>query len=210
MEVEEPTMLEYARFHHLASDYRALHPLSSNGMPPPPENFLLGLADPDGATNHSHPSEICEVERLSFGKDEAMFLHSIIAEPEEPALVEWCSFDHRRHQKQKLELPLLRTDHELDVREFGQRIIPDFRRLNLPLEKVDEEDDEGLSWPKNTYRLPKELLSYEEKGKLQYSREAFLCLSTIIKDARTQDQNLYTLDTPPGHRKASASQSIGK
>ncbi|KAI9723955.1 MAG: hypothetical protein M1812_000673 [Candelaria pacifica] len=199
----EPSILEYARFHRLARDHRALHPLSSSGMPTSSQNLMIDLGDPDDAPDVFLNPTSFENERLSFGKDEAMFLRSLMAEPDKPALFESSPLDHKRYQRRKLELPILKTDHELDVRNFGRRITPDFGSLNLPFEKVVEENDEGLTWPKSTYRLPKELLSNEEKGKLQYSRDAFLCLSMIIKDARTQDQDLYCMECTLGYRKKS-------
>ncbi len=210
MEEEEPTILEYARFHHLARDHCAIHPLNFSGMPRLSQNFLLDLADPEGAPEVSLPPTTVENERLLFGRDEAMLLRSLITPPEESALDKSMALDHKRNQRRKLELPLLKTDHELDVRSFGQRITPDFRSLNLPFERVDEENDEGLSWPKSTHRLPKELFSNEENGKLQYSRESFLFLSSIVKDARTQDLDLYNMEFPPGQRKVSPSQSTGE
>ena len=47
----------------------------------------------------------------------------------------------------KLELPMLSTDHELDMSEFAKSVIPDLINEHLPLESLDEEADEGMSWP---------------------------------------------------------------
>jgi len=52
-------------------------------------------------------------------------------------------------KRAKLELPLIKTDHEMDCKNFARR--DDFEiklcDIKLPLEMVDEENNEGLAWP---------------------------------------------------------------
>jgi len=47
---------------------------------------------------------------------------------------------------EKLELPILRTDHALDVAGWGGREKPDIEDLELPREPLDENRGDGLSW----------------------------------------------------------------
>ncbi|KAI5310745.1 hypothetical protein KEM55_002648 [Ascosphaera atra] len=52
---------------------------------------------------------------------------------------------HTRARLQRLELPALFTDHELDVASFKQGSLERIK-IDLPLEKVNEENDEGLGF----------------------------------------------------------------
>ena len=54
----------------------------------------------------------------------------------------------------KLELPLLTSDHEIDMQRFVRVMIPDLANEHLPLESLNEEADEGLSWPSRYTALP--------------------------------------------------------
>jgi len=47
---------------------------------------------------------------------------------------------------QKLDLPLLRTDHELDVHRILRREEPDLRRMPLPFIPIDSDNAEGFDW----------------------------------------------------------------
>ena len=86
-------------------------------------------------------------ERLLLGKEELLLLTSITRTPEHCSSFDGMDLDPRRVQKMKLELPLLMSDHEIDLHSFVRLMVPDLAKEHLPLESLDEEADEGLSWP---------------------------------------------------------------
>ena len=86
-------------------------------------------------------------ERLLLGKDEVLLLSSITSTPEHCLSFEGVDLDPRRVQEMKLELPLLMSDHEIDMQSFVRVMVSDLANEHLPLESLDEEADEGLSWP---------------------------------------------------------------
>ena len=70
-----------------------------------------------------------------------------------------------------MELPLLSTDHELDMHDFARTIIPDLTNEHLPLESLDDEADEGLSWPSTCATLPDVHFAKCKAEKLEISPE---------------------------------------
>ncbi|KAH0547654.1 hypothetical protein FGG08_000143 [Glutinoglossum americanum] len=194
-EQEKLALVEYARFHGLAQDHRAVPPLFSSSIPSPPRDYLLQLADPDDVPHLELPPTFTTQERLSLDRDAAVLLSSCLWNVEfELPQEELSDFSgQRRGKDSKVELPILRTDHELDMRnfmrKFGRKVVPDLSGDNIPFEEVNEENDEGLSWPLASLNLPKifeEKLKYE---KLEVSMDAILHLQAIIRgESCTEDE----------------------
>lgn len=146
----EPSILDYARFYHLAHDYSERPPLSGFHEP---EDLLSQLGDPDGVLCIDATAATPPTERLSVSKEVAVLLSSAIAPPHGTHGFDELLDAHRRRNL-KMELPILRSMHELDVLVFGCRIVPDLAREHLPMERIDEEQDEGIAWPASYHRLP--------------------------------------------------------
>lgn len=80
----------------------------------------------------------------------------------------------------KLELPLLRSDHELDLREWKRQVYAkrdaSVTQFNLPVEPVDIEKDEDLEFPSSAHKRKAEITDrlHKEKIEVTVSRQT-LC-----------------------------------
>lgn len=90
----------------------------------------------------------------------------------------------------KFELPVLRTDNEIDLRKY-KREISNARKVHLcdhhlPLDPCDDEQDEGLEFPPQSYGTDMEILQSVEDEKIQISKASFQTLLTHLKADWTQ------------------------
>ncbi|KAE9371387.1 hypothetical protein N431DRAFT_410045 [Stipitochalara longipes BDJ] len=98
-------------------------------------------------------------------------------------------------KRAKLELPLLKTDHEADYKNFAKR--DDFEiklcDIKLPLETVIEENNEGLVWPSRFSCMGAEVLEKLKQEKISVSRDDMTCLQNALKHGWTEedDRNLW-------------------
>ncbi|KAK3062490.1 hypothetical protein LTS18_003957 [Coniosporium uncinatum] len=81
----------------------------------------------------------------------------------------------------KQELPLLSTDNELDLKNFRHMMSPDFDNANLPLEPVDEENNEGLTWPQQFHHLPNQFDAKSKSEKLEITKDALIYLRATLR-----------------------------
>jgi hypothetical protein len=190
-EQEMLALMEYARFHGLTQDHRAVPPLFSASIPSPPADYLLQFSDPEDVPHLALPPTFTTQEKLFLDREAAALLSACMWNAEVKLSQKELSIcaGRRRGKGLKMELPILRTDHELDMRSFGCQVVPDLSGNNIPFEGVDEENDEGLSWPSASLDLPK---IFEEKAKgekLEVSKDAILRLQTIIRgEGCTEDE----------------------
>jgi hypothetical protein len=91
------------------------------------------------------------------------------------------SLDIRMTRNAKLETPILQTDHELDVIHFRKHFKPCIADLKLPLEDVDDDNDESLVWPANSHNIPTKLMTRVKAEKLKTSRDTLLLLQQVVK-----------------------------
>ncbi|OCK81517.1 hypothetical protein K432DRAFT_295295 [Lepidopterella palustris CBS 459.81] len=179
----EPTILEYARFHGLCREYTLVHPSTSGIAVPSQDELDSDLQDPIGCTLAE--SDFIIKEPLTVSKDSAIYLRSIVITPEMSSGDELDSGNERNRAYLKQELPILRSDNELDLQNFGSTALPDFHTLKLPLETVNEAKGEGLEWPTKFRTLPCEKHQEAETEKLEISRNILLFLQTALKDTLT-------------------------
>lgn len=176
----EPSIVDYARFYGLACDHRQLCPLQGltlledlgSFLDDPPELVHINLSDgkvPD--------------ERLTVDAGVASLLSSITESAKHlPSLSDQdLGIDRHRVRRLKHELPLLRSDHALDVLRFATPIVPDLENKVLPSETVDVEEDEGFEWPSIYHGLPDELAEKSRSEKLEASKDDFLVLQHTMK-----------------------------
>lgn len=176
----EPSIIDYARFYELACDHRQLCPLQGlrllkdlgSFLDEPPELVQFSVSDV------KVPYERLTVDAgvasvLSFITESAKHLPS----PSDQDL----GIDRHRVRRMKQELPLLRSDHALDVLRFATRIEPDLENKVLPSETVDVEADEGFDWPSIYHGLPDELAKKSRSEKLEASKDDLLVLQDTIK-----------------------------
>ncbi len=182
---EEPCILEYARFHGLAREHRIdafdvqsilnWHTNASSDL----------LADPKNAPTISIAAEFPENEKLSLDTDARAFLASIIGLQEDLPFDVLDHCDVRQAKELRLETPLLRTDHELDVRSFGRKLPRTFGTVNLPFAGVVDENDEGFSWPTKFQSLLFQVGKWSRSEKLAMPRPTVAYLTSAISDEYT-------------------------
>lgn len=175
-------LLEYARYYGLAYDHQQNDPLADI-RPLEKNEFLEQLQDPPDVFSIDQIYEFPPPERPSVSKSALSLLQEAIVTSSES-----ISFDddkrelnHHRVRNFKLELPMLRTDHELDIIEFTPQVVPDLEHEFLPLEIMDEEADEGLSWPTKYSTLFDEYARKFESETLTVSNDALIYLRDALK-----------------------------
>ena len=179
--IMEPSLLDYARFYGLTRNHLEQIPLQDVVYP---SDFLAKLEDPPGAFQIDALQSGIPLETLSLDRDAAILLTSIkqsSASNEPLGFDEYNIPDSHRARNVKLELPLLRTDHESDMLDFRYRGMRDLAEEHLPLESVDEENDEGLSWPIRFFRLPEEFNQKLESEKLDITKDTLLYLQRVLQ-----------------------------
>ncbi|KAI9792630.1 MAG: hypothetical protein M1833_001034 [Piccolia ochrophora] len=199
-ETEEPTLDEYARFHGLVQNHRALDPLSSDNLPP----FLeeTSLDNDEDAVFSGLSSDVVDVsERLFCDKATACMLSKTIFAPPDADIIHCISTDHRHARKLKLEPPILHTDHELDIRNFGPHLEPDIEHVNLPLQRVDEERDEGLTWPSSSYKLPRQYDAKVDAERLEVPKGALQPLQAVRNDTFTVEDEEAVITAALSYKK---------
>ena len=177
---EEPSIIEYARFHNLISDHLAVDPLAAfSGN----ENLEVleddsDLPDPLGGSGSLPP------ERLTINREAFAFLSNVCKEPPmPPSFVIGDSSRSRYYQLRdaKVEMPLLSTDHDLDMQDFHRRHLPDLSNINLPFVETDDEQDEGINFPATSHGLASNFANKIGSEKLSVSKEALEYLQNAIK-----------------------------
>lgn len=176
----EPPIIDYARFYGLAYDHRQLSPLQALTLP---EYLGPFLDDPPGLVHIDLTSVKVPGERLAVDAGAASFLLSIAdSAKHSPSLSDQdLGIDRHRVRRLKHELPLLRSDHELDVLRFAPPIVPHLEDEFLPLETVDVEEDEAFEWPSIYYALPDEFAKKAKSEKIEASKDDFLFLQQTLK-----------------------------
>ena len=165
----EPSLSEYARFYGLSTDHLEYDPLVGLSKE---SDVHSHLKDPDGVFKIDDSLNIDLTELPVVGKDEAVILASIIESPYKTLTFDQdLEIDIHRVRNMKAELPMLTTDHEIDMLRFASPIVPDLAYEHLPLEIVDEEADEGLIWASRSRMLPDEYMIKAKEEQLEVSEE---------------------------------------
>ncbi|EFW21080.1 hypothetical protein D8B26_002661 [Coccidioides posadasii str. Silveira] len=175
-EAQMPSMLDYARFHGIARNHRAIDPLAFIS-PPLPSGLSGSLKDTKGCPVLSldqlrEPGYQKQKEKLNISKAGALFLKSAIrpSSSDFRRSLDWDNLlpDPRQIENIKQNPPLLRTDHENDMHLFRDMLSLDRMEVDLPLEKIDDEHDEGLRFPSYVRELPNQIHDYIANEKLDY------------------------------------------
>ncbi|EDN08443.1 predicted protein [Histoplasma mississippiense (nom. inval.)] len=90
-----------------------------------------------------------------------------------------CPSNFGQVRDMKLEAPLLRTDHEIDMRMFRRRISLDFMEIDVPLEQLDDENDESLKFPSNFWSQPKQLWDVAQAERLSGVKDGLMLMQEI-------------------------------
>ena len=174
----ELQLSEYARFYGLTADHLKGNPLAALAIS---DNLFVGSEDDHDLFSIGENLPVDLDEKLVTGKHEALLLNSI-REPLEDTLVfdEEPQLNTHRFGKIKVELPLLKTDHESDMRIFQEPVVPELANEHLPLEILDEEADEGLMWPTVYQELPEQFMLEAKKEQLDMTLDVMEYLQASL------------------------------
>jgi hypothetical protein len=195
--VEEIPPLVYARSNGLARDHLA-DELVFSELVKLQTAVQRDLTDDSDLQQFDFGNELKVEERVTISKYGAKLLASIAqAETCEgiDALVLPMLKTRGIHKRVKLELPILKTDHETDCKNFARR--DDFEiklcNIKLPLEMVIEENNEGLVWPSSFSCLGAEVLEDLKQEKIGVSKDDMIHLRNALKYDWTEedDRNLW-------------------
>ncbi|KAL8825383.1 MAG: hypothetical protein Q9191_004451 [Dirinaria sp. TL-2023a] len=184
----EPSLSEYARFHGLSIYHLDYNPLSGLSK----ESILQShLKDPDRCFKIDSSLDVNLEERLQFGEDEALVLASLAENPRKIfAFDQDLEIDTHRVRNMKVEVPMLTTDHEIDMLHFASPLVPDLAHEHLPFESVDDEADQGLFWPSQLYRLPDEYMTEAEKEQLEISKDDLMSMHETLHSKANEEEGL--------------------
>ncbi|KAL8930988.1 MAG: hypothetical protein Q9208_000089 [Pyrenodesmia sp. 3 TL-2023] len=181
---QEPSILEYARYYGLSRSHLDIDPLE---LLPPTEDISLPFDDGTLWEHFSAHARSPPHERLQAVKEASAFL--AVTDPKQ---YEGCAFEdfdplprHRIHDN-KQELPLLRTDHEVDMLNFAHRIVPNLADEFFPSEKVNDEEDEGFGWPSKYLALPEQVFQRAQNEKLVVGKDVLAYIGSVL-DTGTRD-----------------------
>ncbi|TGO82374.1 hypothetical protein BPOR_0846g00010 [Botrytis porri] len=84
-------------------------------------------------------------------------------------------------------MPILRTDHDLDVRGFARRDKFEVRPqdIKLPLELLNIQNNEGLGFPSDFYNFENEAFETIANEKIEVTRSSMVYLQTALKTTLT-------------------------
>jgi hypothetical protein len=117
-------------------------------------------------------------ERLAISREAFLLLGSIQQCPPECLGDEERPNPHRVRDM-KVELPLLRTEHDMDMMSLCRRIEPNVVIGNLLPAMVEDEKDEGLHWSSRHQELPVTVTRGLESEKFSITTEALIYLQDI-------------------------------
>ncbi|KAJ9292750.1 hypothetical protein DTO271G3_8449 [Paecilomyces variotii] len=197
---QDPSLLDYARFHGIAIDHQSITPLDQ--VPQPHESLNDTLADPPDVPI-INPSKLhCDLEqelrseKLEIPKDAARFLSSVIQAASRKSIdIDWDSFlpDRHRIRKLKLDLPVIKRNFDLNASPArAERIALDPIQLQLPREEVEDEHDEGLVFPKEYGDLSDGIWKEVSTERLDCSREDLELLQKVTRVK--EPDNDYIID----------------
>ncbi|KAL8673167.1 MAG: hypothetical protein Q9168_002396 [Polycauliona sp. 1 TL-2023] len=201
-EDKEPSVLDYARYYGISKNYLQVHPLTH--APPPLDEAQSPLQlDTETPWLQWSPSIATTPppERLTAVKEASKLLAATCVQHHDDSVFDAVDLNPTyRVRHLKLELPLLRSDHEMDMLNFVHRIEPDLSKEFIPFEKVDDEKDEGLGWPSYCLGWPEECFQKAQKERLEVPRDVFAYMSTAL-DARLKDgESGFEFDWPVARR----------
>ncbi|KAG6366418.1 hypothetical protein INS49_000595 [Diaporthe citri] len=191
--------LQYAYEHDLTVDY-TLNSFSIAHLLSKPVQNTLPTTTEDGFTDCSHlpdlelPVPQLRSEVLTIAHSALKLLHDTRREltDDEVKSLTRDVIDSGNTKNLKLELPILRTDNERDMREFRKQMASrqdvNIRDHRLPLDPVTVEDGEGMQLPVSARADANGLLRKLEGEKLGVTRSSLQFLADVVKDGYTEEE----------------------
>lgn len=178
---EDFDAVDYARSHGLCVDYTSDEIGIDNIGVPSDDTFRQDLNCPSNETI-SNDISILLKERLTVSKDAAFLLGDVLSVPDAPIFDLSTVQRPKRTTDLKQELPILHTDDEVDLLEFGSADLLDLKDLRIPSEVTNEDNDEGLSWPAKYFTYPTMIEKEMKSERLVVPKEALIYLQNAIRD----------------------------
>jgi len=185
VEVEDPTPLQYARVNgltrnHVTEKYAEVDAIQDDVYP--------GCLEDSHLPQFNLGTGFKPEERVSVSKEGAALLASVAQEETAEsidALILPMLGARSSTCKAKFELPLLRSDHETDCKNFGRRegFEIKLQDVRLPLESVDEENGQGLGLPSRLWDIGPKLLEQLRGEKIGISKDTIAYLQDALKVA---------------------------
>ncbi|KAH7115906.1 hypothetical protein B0J11DRAFT_583956 [Dendryphion nanum] len=182
-----PTTLEYARLHGITVDYTT-EVLNTGGITTPSdENLLYDLNHlSDDFTSLASGTARLTQEKLAVSRDAAFLLKEVISMHELPddafLAIEMNAVNRESKIKIKQEVPILRTDNELDLLQFGSITVPTLTNLKIPFEPVDVQQGGGFEWPSNYSEYPQHFLEQARAEKFTVCKTDLLFLQDAVQN----------------------------
>lgn len=185
-DIDVQSLLEYARLHGLAIDSSTAYVDDALSQHARSTAFA---ASAELNVNEAVPSQgpIITEEKLILDAASRDWLISIIGPYDCDPFKDTISQGSRTKQL-KVELPVLITDGELDLRLSKRQDTSLGLAHTLEEWKVNVELDEGLAWPKKLLRLPADYTRQHLADKVQLSAETVLLLQNALA---TDEDRLY-------------------
>lgn len=179
---DDMSVLQYARHHGLCKDFLSEEYINRELLLPSPSGSQGDAEDDLNAADPCLPIELAPKERLVVDKEAASFLKAIFTLQHAEGYQETTTSRHRTVDL-KQELPILKTDDELDLKRFGKRAIPDLSTIHTLSEPVDNK--KGLEWSTADHDLPAQYDARADAEKLEITRDALLYLQATLKEPFT-------------------------
>ena len=186
-EHEDFDIVEYARFYGLCKDStkgNALQDIKSHSAL---LQSISELEDPLCAKSVEELEEAGLKERINVDRDAVAWLQWISLLQQLPPFDGFNQLKQDSPLRLKLELPLLKTNHELDMRDFCSLPASALSQINFSLEELDDETGESLTWPSSVENLPAQYDAQLKAEKVTITREVLLHLQSSIKDCFTKE-----------------------
>ena len=193
----EPNLLEYARSFGLASDHLAVDPLDPSYILQSRADFNV-LCEHDEDLLHINCSRKFRFfEKLSAGLDAARLLSSVqrLSQHEDDNDDNEPLPRDNRAGASRLEVPVLKTDNELDVLQFTGRASQDI--FNITAWHTDSEDwqDDATTWPPSAFNLARQLDAESSEEKLVVPKDVLYFIQAIVRTLPKDDGAVPELDT---------------
>lgn len=198
---------EYLRSAGLTVDYQEALP---DWMLDTPRRLIDPSADPttgltswDGLPDCSVPAAVPAVEKWSVSDKTVMYIQDVCKRRSEDEVQGYVREIRAAAEKAgsvrglKVELPALRTDHDLDFRAYERDICAALQvhlaDHHLPLDPCDKERDECLGFPSTAYLAGERIVKSMEKEKIEISRESLMAFKSLLKSDWTEEDQQAVL-----------------
>ena len=190
-EDDDLTPLEYARYHGLSRDPLAdFFAFTHIGA--------LQADIPDDFIDDSLPQFDFGVEprldeRLTLSKEAARLLQAVAHEDTQETIdaLTLSMLGSSGVKNSRVELPLLKTDHETDCKHFAQwdGFEIKLKDVKFPLEVVDDEKNEGIKFPSSYWNLGDGIMEELKKEKLEVSKNTMVFLKEALTNVWTKEDD---------------------